>query len=279
MIITEERNDNVMSDINQEPPSGPTKKVRGKTRGVNADKVFSQLNSKLPVTLTEQNGRPTGPYAEMFANEIGYTIRNHAPLNVEKWKKINKVDVDNMIKRMQIRSEKNVINRSQLKHHHKAGSKSFMSHQEQIAAQTGEIQGAIDRFETEYKSTKKGWDLGAKAKWDAMIKMRTETTEPDGTRTMIDDEICEKVLGVKSGYIKGCGFGPRPPPKRISHSSINEMSEKNKELQEQLQETQQLVGTQQQKIDAQNEVIQRLEEQAKKFEEFMANFNMQHPSA
>ncbi|KAL6202866.1 hypothetical protein ACLB2K_026570 [Fragaria x ananassa] len=205
--ITEERNDNVMSDINQEPPSGPTKKVRGKTRGVNADKVFSQLNSKLPVTLTEQNGRPTGPYAEMFANEIGYTIRNHAPLNVEKWKKINKVDVDNMIKRMQIRSEKNVINRSQLKHHHKAGSKSFMSHQEQIAAQTGEIQGAIDRFETEYKSTKKGWDLGAKAKWDAMIKMRTETTEPDGTRTMTDDEICEKVLGVKSGYIKGWSSG------------------------------------------------------------------------
>lgn len=112
-----------------------------------------------------------------------------------------------------------------------------------------------------------------------MIKMRTETTEPNGTRIMTDDEICEKVLGVKSGYIKGCGFGPRPPPKRISHSLINEMSEKNKELQEQLQETQQLVGTQQQKIDAQNEVIQRLEEQAKKFEEFMAKFNMQHPSA
>lgn len=88
--------------LNNDYVKGPTKKVRGKTRGVNADKVFSQLNSKLPVTLTEQNGRPTGPYAEMFANEIGYTIRNHAPLNVEKWKKINEVDVDNMIKRMQV---------------------------------------------------------------------------------------------------------------------------------------------------------------------------------
>ncbi|XP_061990096.1 uncharacterized protein LOC133708641 [Rosa rugosa] len=141
------------------------------------------------------------------------------------------------------------------------------------------MQGAIDRFETEYKSTKKGWDLGAKAKWDEMIKMRTETTQPDGTRTMTDDEICAKVLGVKSGYIKGCCFGPRPPPSRVSHSSINEMSEKNKVLQEQLQETQHLVGTQQQKIDAQNEVIQRLEEQAKKFEEFMANFSRQHPSS
>ncbi|XP_020275111.1 uncharacterized protein LOC109849664 isoform X1 [Asparagus officinalis] len=188
--IAEERDDNVMLDINQEPPPGTTKKVRGKTRGVNADKVFSQLNSKILVTLTEENGRPTGPYAEMFANEIGYTIRNYTPLNVGKWKKIEKADVENLIKRMQfstieeaienkheavktqeeweflcthfssekfkIRSEKNVLNRSKLTYHHKAGSKSFMSHQEQIATQTGEMQGAIDRFETEYRSTKKG---------------------------------------------------------------------------------------------------------------------------
>ncbi|XP_061999258.1 uncharacterized protein LOC133716580 [Rosa rugosa] len=316
-VTTEEQNDNVMSASNQDPPTGPTKKVRGKTRGVNAYKVLSQLIAKIPVTLTEQNGRPTCPYSEMLANEIGFTVRNHAPLNVEKWKKIPKIEVDKLVKRItnkfdidmslpwveryvittysgkeweflcarfssekfQIRSEKNAINRSKLTHHHKAGSKSFMSHQEQIAAQTGEMQDAIDRFETEYKSTKKCWDLGAKAKWDEMIKMRTETTQPDGTRTMTDDEICAKVLGVKSGYIKGCGFGPRPPPSRVSHSSINEMSEKNKELQEQLQETQHLVGTQQQKIDAQNEVIQRLEEQAKKFEEFMANFSRQHPSS
>ncbi|XP_040372163.1 uncharacterized protein LOC121052147 [Rosa chinensis] len=54
--------------------TGPTKKVRGKTRGVNANKVLSQLNAKIPVTLTEQNGRPTGPYAEMLANEIGFTV-------------------------------------------------------------------------------------------------------------------------------------------------------------------------------------------------------------
>ena len=112
-----------------------------------------------------------------------------------------------------------------------------------------------------------------------MIKMRADTTQPDGTRTMTDEKICAKVLKVKSGYIKGYGFGPRPPPLRFSPSSMSEMSEKNKELKEHLQETQQLVGTQQQKIDAQNKVIQRLEEQAKKFEEFMTNFSRKHPSA
>ena len=41
----------------------------------------------------------------------------------------------------------------------------------QQAAETGEMQGVIDRFETEYKSTKKGWDLGAKAKWVSNLLM------------------------------------------------------------------------------------------------------------
>jgi vacuolar-type H+-ATPase subunit I/STV1 len=111
-----------------------------------------------------------------------------------------------------------------------------------------------------------------------MVKMRTETTLPDGTRTMTVDEIYAKVLGVKLGYIKGCGFGPRPPPSRSSQSSINEMSEKNKELEDKLEETQHLIETQQEKIAAQNEMIQGLQEQAKKFEEFMTNFLSQQSS-
>ncbi|XP_061999634.1 uncharacterized protein LOC133717027 [Rosa rugosa] len=254
-VTTEERNDNVMSASNQEPPTVIT----------TCQTVFCNFRYKLK------------KHFEKFST-IEEAIENkHDDVKTqEEWEFLC---ARFSSEKFQIRSEKNAINRSKLTHHHKSGSKSFMSHQEQIAAHTGEMQSAIDRFETEYKSTKKGWDLGAKAKWDEMIKMRTETTQPDGTRTMTDDEICAKVLGVKSGYIKGCGFGPRPPPLRVSHLSINEMSEKNKELQEQLQETQHLVGTQQQKIDAQNEVIQRLEEQAKKFEEFMANFSRQHPSS
>ncbi|PRQ28334.1 hypothetical protein RchiOBHm_Chr5g0001961 [Rosa chinensis] len=71
-----------------------------------------------------------------------------------------------------------------------------------------------------------------------MVKMRIETTLPDGTRTMNDDEICAKVLGIKSGYIKGSGFGLRPPPSSTSRSSIDEMSKKNKELEDKLEETQ-----------------------------------------
>ncbi|PRQ39671.1 hypothetical protein RchiOBHm_Chr4g0427801 [Rosa chinensis] len=46
-----------------------------------------------------------------------------------------------------------------------------MSHQEQIAAQSGEMLGAIERFEMEYKSIKKGWDLGAKELWVSDLLM------------------------------------------------------------------------------------------------------------
>ncbi|PRQ47682.1 hypothetical protein RchiOBHm_Chr2g0102381 [Rosa chinensis] len=74
--------------------------MRGKTRGLNADKVHEQLSTKIPVTFKKENGRPTGPYAEMFANEIGFTIRNHAPLNVKKWKEVKPEDRTSLIKRI-----------------------------------------------------------------------------------------------------------------------------------------------------------------------------------
>lgn len=78
--------------------------MRRKKRGLNFDKVHSQLNAKMPVTLTltEQNDSPTGPDAEMLANEIGFTIRNYAPLNVERWKDIESADVTNIIQRITV---------------------------------------------------------------------------------------------------------------------------------------------------------------------------------
>ncbi|PRQ57195.1 hypothetical protein RchiOBHm_Chr1g0345631 [Rosa chinensis] len=36
----------------------------------------------------------------MFANEIGFTIRNHAPLNVKKWKEVKPEDRTSLIKRI-----------------------------------------------------------------------------------------------------------------------------------------------------------------------------------
>ncbi|PRQ48024.1 hypothetical protein RchiOBHm_Chr2g0106131 [Rosa chinensis] len=99
---TEGLNDARTSVDIQGSTTGPEKKVRGKTRGLNADKVHEQLGTKIPVTFKKENGRPTGPYAEMFANEIGFTIRNHAPLNVKKWKEVKPEDRTSLIKRITV---------------------------------------------------------------------------------------------------------------------------------------------------------------------------------
>ena len=52
---------------------------------------------------------------------------------------------------------------------------------------------------------------------------------------MPDEEIVKRVLGQKSGYIKCCGFGPRPAPAKPSQSALHEMNEKKKALEEKVQ--------------------------------------------
>ena len=83
-----------------------------------------------------------------------------------------------------------------------------------------------------------------------MLQLRTKTTQSDGERTLTDDEICKQVLGTKSGYIKGCGFGPRPPPVHAVHLSTSELHHRNTELEEKLLDTQQIVLSQNDEIVA-----------------------------
>ena len=73
---------------------------------------------------------------------------------------------------------------------------------------------------------------------------------------MTKAEICERVLGQKSGYVKGFGFGPKP----ISFSkSRPSSSEREIELEHRLVETQLLVETQQQQLETQQDRIDQLE--------------------
>ena len=76
--------------------------MRGKTRGLNADKAHTQFGGKLPITIENKEGSPTGTYAEMFASEIGVVIRNNAPLNVEKWKHVSDQMKENLVKKLNV---------------------------------------------------------------------------------------------------------------------------------------------------------------------------------
>ena len=76
----------------------------------------------------------------------------------------------------------------------------------------------------------------------------------EGAVAMTEAEICERVLGQKSGYVKGFGFGPKP----ISFSKSRPSSSKREiELEHRLVETQLFVETQQDRIDQLEALVQK----------------------
>ena len=65
------------------------RKVRGKTRGSNLDRLIeANGGNPLPITLNPSDGKQTGKYYEKLTNEIGLIVRQHAPVRVETWKKM-----------------------------------------------------------------------------------------------------------------------------------------------------------------------------------------------
>ena len=95
---------------------------------------------------------------------------------------------------------------------------------------------------------------------------------------MIEVKICEKVLGQKSGYVKGLGFGPKP----ISFSKSRPSSSKREiELEHRLAETQQQqLETQQDQIDQLEALVQKQNQQHhQQFEEILRHLQSSQGSS
>ncbi|RVX06408.1 hypothetical protein CK203_023696 [Vitis vinifera] len=75
--------------------------VRGKTRGVILDKLIEANGGKpLPITIKPSDGKKIGKYYEKLSNEIGLTVRQHAPVRVEKWKQMPRAEINTMFDRI-----------------------------------------------------------------------------------------------------------------------------------------------------------------------------------
>ena len=77
----------------------------------------------------------------------------------------------------------------------------------------------------------------------------------EGVMAMTEAEICENVLGHRSGYVKGLGFGPKPAS---TFKSRHTSSQRKVELENRLSETQALMEAQQKQLDTQHERIEHL---------------------
>ncbi|XP_039119187.1 uncharacterized protein LOC120255431 [Dioscorea cayenensis subsp. rotundata] len=124
------------------------------------------------------------------------------------------------------RAKKAKVSRSYMKTPHNQGSKSFVVVRHELMKKDDESiideQHECNRIEL-YKSTHykkgKGWaSLEAKANYCAMQQKFKKAI--DENQDVDVDKICDEVLGTRSGYIKGLGYGPKPNASRCGHAKI-----------------------------------------------------------
>ena len=71
---------------------------------MNLDQLIKANGGKpLSITLKASNGKQTGKYSEKLSNEIGLIVRQHAPVQVEKWKQVPKFDINAMLDRVKVK--------------------------------------------------------------------------------------------------------------------------------------------------------------------------------
>ncbi|KAL8556583.1 hypothetical protein ACS0TY_004147 [Phlomoides rotata] len=185
-------------------------------------------------------GRPkNADKSAKLASQIGVVTRDVLPVPI-KWKDVDETnELGPGFDHLQRISEVNQRNRQKLTCKHVAGRKAFTVRANEISERElgGEPCDDIDFFERTHSSSS-----GAKEKWETMKKKREEYVELGIEKS--SREIMTEVLGHGTGYIKGIGYGPKPPSKRNklydssnqSHDELENTKEKLQESEAQVQE-------------------------------------------
>ena len=72
--------------------------VIGKTRRINLDRLIeANGGNPLPITLKPSDEKLIGKYCEKLSNEIGLTVRQHAPVRVKTWKQMSQHEINAML--------------------------------------------------------------------------------------------------------------------------------------------------------------------------------------
>ncbi|KAH0643999.1 hypothetical protein KY290_034881 [Solanum tuberosum] len=144
-------------------------------------------------------------------------------LTPENWNRLCDMWIDPKHKK---RCDINKVNRTKLKSNHFMGSKAFVAARAELGENEPE-KVEPDRIEfykhTHYKS-KKGWSsLEAETHYNNMKDLKDLYTS--GEASMTTDEIVDTVLGTKSGYIRGLGYGPKPNTTRATQRKTAELED------------------------------------------------------
>ncbi|KAH0722785.1 hypothetical protein KY289_005829 [Solanum tuberosum] len=171
------------------------------------------------------------------------------------------------------RCDINKANRTKLKCNHFMGSKAFVAARAELGKTNpeGVEPERIEFYKHTHYTSEKGWSsLEAETHYNNMTDLKDLYTSGESSMTI--DEIMDTILGTKSGYIKGLGYGPKPNTTRSTQRRMAELEDSLKkgkqevvsaqlELQNRLNTVETVVDNQQSQIQDQQSQIQSLNSQ------------------
>ncbi|RZC81773.1 hypothetical protein C5167_044345 [Papaver somniferum] len=232
-------------------------------KGGRGDALNAKLNDhirkkkeKPTITIKSGNKIPTGDWATEFQTEIGIIVKKFSPWSTRpKWKSIGKSDLKkfhDLILYKQDGTERE-------NPHHQVKQEDweklctwFESDEFQCDPETVEVVEQIEFYKLTHCKNDVWTCHTAEENYGKMLELRDAPT-PEGSTPLTDAQICEEVLGVRSGYVKGLGHGyEKPSSSSIEYNAelgealrrADDAEKRNKELEE--------------RVDDQNRTIQGL---------------------
>ncbi|KAL3644290.1 hypothetical protein CASFOL_012222 [Castilleja foliolosa] len=130
-----------------------------------------------------------------------------------------------------------------------------------LSGQKGDDCDMIELYKTTHENVKGKWSSDvAKENWELMVEKKEKYAEEGIEKS--EQEIVTEVLGHANGYIKGLGYGPKPPGKRNSQLH-KELEDTRAELEESRTDKEAYKST----VDA---LTDQLKEQAAQIAKLMA---------
>ncbi|GMI89456.1 hypothetical protein HRI_002614900 [Hibiscus trionum] len=147
-------------------------------------------------------------------------------LTQENWDKLCDLFSDPKYQR---RCETNARVRRNVKLTPNQGSRAFVASRYAMR-KDGHEPNRIDFFKATHYSNDKGWTTHeAQTTYEKMVELQSTSVE-EGVEPKTVDDIADEVLGTRSGYIPGLGYGPKPNKRNLSADTIELQKRlKNKE--------------------------------------------------
>ncbi|XP_060213903.1 uncharacterized protein LOC132641044 isoform X3 [Lycium barbarum] len=289
-----DESNNVTPPVNTDD-STKIRNGRGKTRGKGLERMRKTMGSKMKIEIPLGKGRPTKPtQLAKLSNELGIIARNFLSLP-NKWKELTREDKDAALirchEKFEIDLDEHYVkdsvedilkNRSrQWRYKLKQLFESARSEEEARKIEVPELtrenwnklcdmwadpehKKRCDINRANRSKLKTNHFMGSKAFVPARAELKNlkdlkdiYTSGEPGEPSMTIDQIMDTILGKKSVYIKGLGYGPKPDTTRATQRRTTELEDSLRKTKEEAATAQHdlqkrlnvVVETQQSKIE------------------------------